>query len=135
MRKSIVMAITVVLAMMVAAPCCAQFMRNGFNDFAAPTLLYPSEKADLSGKDVLKFKWEAADTIDIDHFEFRVYKGYVTAEAFIFAQQDVDSNASYAEVNAALFEDGQVYTWRLRAISREGYKSDAVYTSFTVTKK
>jgi hypothetical protein len=46
----------------------------------------------------------------------------------------VDPVESQVDVKADLLQDGQTYTMYLRSISREGFKSDRVFSSFQVKK-
>lgn len=118
---------------------CASVFAQGFRGMAdnvpAPFVIYPSERADISGKDVLTLKWRTPGSFDIDHVEFKLYKGYITADSDLVYQKVVDPVESQVDVKADLLQDGQTYTMYLRSISREGYKSDRVFNSFQVIKK
>lgn len=123
--------IAAVIILLMALPVFAQSYRGG--NIPAPMLLSPSEKADITGKDVLRFKWSSA-TMDIDHLQFKIFKGDI-ASADLILSQDVNGFSSYLDVKSDLFQDGGVYTWQMRAISDEGYKSDWAFDSFKVIKK
>ena len=131
MKKSVKVYIAAAIVLLMVLPVFAQSYRGG--DIPTPTLLSPAEKADITGKDVLKFKWSSA-TMDIDRLQFRIYKGGIGSADLVFSQ-DVSGFGSYLEVKSDLFQDGEVYTWQLRAISDEGYKSDWAFDSFRVVKK
>ena len=133
MKRTLKTLIAAAILLVLALPVFAQSFKRDF-DIPAPMLLYPTEKADITGKDVLKLKWDSA-TMDIDHLEFKIYKGYGASSANLIFSQDVSSAASTLELKSGLFEDGQTYNWQMRAISGEGYKSDWSFDSFKVTKK
>ena len=113
----------------------AQGFRGMDNTVPPPFVIYPSEHADISGKDTLTLKWRTPGSFDIDHVEFKLYKGYITADSNLVYKEDVDPVESEVDVKADLLQDGQTYTMYLRSISREGYKSDRVFNSFQVIKK
>ena len=113
----------------------AQGFRGMSDVVPPPFVIYPSEHADISGKDVLTLKWKTPGSFDIDHVEFKLYKGYITADSNLVYKEDVDPVESEVDVKADLLQDGETYTMYLRSISREGYKSDRVFNSFQVIKK
>ena len=126
---------TFVLIVLFCAPVFAQGFRGTDNVVPPPFVIYPSEHADLRGKDVLTLKWKTPGSFDIDHVEFKLYKGYITADSNLVYKEDVDPVESEVDVKADLLQDGETYTMYLRSISREGYKSDRVFNSFQVIKK
>jgi len=113
----------------------AQGFRGLDNAVPPPFVIYPSEEANIAGKDVLTFKWRTPGSFDIDHVEFKLYKGYVTSDSNLILKQDVDPFQSSVDVKTDLLEAGQTYTVYLRSISQEGFKSDKVFNSFVVVKK
>lgn len=113
----------------------AQGFRGMSDVVPPPFVIYPSEHADLSGKDTLTLKWRTPGSFDIDHVEFKLYNGYITADSNLVYKEDVDPVESEVDVKAELLQDGEIYTMYLRSISREGYKSDRVFNSFQVIKK
>jgi hypothetical protein len=54
-----------------SSPVLAQGFRGMDNTVPSPFVIYPSERADISGKDVLTFKWKTPGSFDIDHVEFK----------------------------------------------------------------
>ncbi|MDD5431588.1 MAG: hypothetical protein PHO70_01160 [Candidatus Omnitrophica bacterium] len=101
-----------------------------------PRLVAPyPEKVDLSGKDYLEFKWIIIDSYTIRNCEFRLYKGYEMYEKNLILKQNIDSDTSSFKVESKVFEEGEVYTWSLKAVSYGGQKSDKSFDSFTVIKK
>jgi hypothetical protein len=126
---------TFVLIVSFCAPVFAQGFRGMDDNVPPPFVIYPSEHADLSGKDTLTLKWRTPGSFDIDHVEFKLYKGYITADSNLVYKEDVDPVESQVDVKADLLQDGETYTMYLRSISREGYKSDRVFNSFQVIKK
>lgn len=131
MRQGARVCIAAAIVLALALPVFAQSFRGG--DIPAPFLLSPSEKADISGKDVLRFEWSGA-SMDIDRYQFKIFEGDIASANLVFSQ-NASAFSSHLDVKTDLFENGQVYTWQMRAISDEGYKSDWSFDSFTVTKK
>jgi len=131
MKKYARTLIVLIVSLLFTLPVFAQSFKGG--NIPAPTLLRPAEKTDITGKDVLRFKWSSA-AMDIDHLEFKLFKGGIGSADLIFSQ-NLSAFASYLELKSEMFEDGQSYSWQVRAISDEGYKSDWAFDSFTVTKK
>ena len=132
MKRTLKTLIAAAILLSLALPVFAQSFKRDF-DIPAPMLLYPTEKADITGKDVLKFKWDSVN-MDIDHLEFKIFKGDIGSANVVFSQ-NLSGFTSYLELKSDLFENGQVYTWQVRAVSNEGYRSDWAFDSFTVTKK
>ncbi len=107
-----------------------------FNSVSGPDLIYPmTDHIVLAGKDFLEFRWEKADIIKSDHFEFRLYRGYkITASALIF-KQNFPRDIYPIKIPIDLLENNQVYTWSLRQVFMNGEKSDRSFSSFKVIKK
>jgi hypothetical protein len=127
--------LTVVFLLALVQAGFTQDFRGIDNRPPSPTLLSPAENVDLGLKASLKFQWYGSDSSAIDHYEFRLYKGYANTGDNLIFKQDLDAMASTVEVKSDLFEVGQVYTWGVRAISRSGRKSDPCFSTFTVVKK
>ena len=127
--------LAVIMMLVLVSPVFAQGFRGMSDIVPPPFVIYPSEHADLSGKDVLTLKWKTPGSFDIDYVEFKLYKGYITADSNLVYKEDVDPVESEVDVKTDLLQDGQTYTMYLRSISREGYKSDRVFNSFQVIKK
>ena len=103
-----------------------------------PRLLEPArEMVDLSGKESLLFRWSSHEQARgfRMYYDFRLYKGYNMLESTLIFKQKVDPTQNAVALSAAMFEDGQVYTWSLRQVY-DGYrKSDRSYQSFKVIKR
>jgi len=102
----------------------------------AADLFYPTtEDIDLSGRDVLQFKWEQKDIIQTDHYEFKLYKGYNMSDSTLVLKQNVSRGQYPFELPAENFEINQVYTWSLKQVYLSGTKSDKAFSSFKIIKK
>lgn len=99
-----------------------------------PRLLYPtSDKVVLKGSASLEFKW-MREFSDIDHYEFRLYKGYNMYASNLILKQTVSADSDSFKAGSELFQDNQVYTWSLIQVSTAGQKSDRSFNAFTVVK-
>jgi hypothetical protein len=105
-------------------------VRAGF--FApGPQMISPlSEEVDLSGKAFLEFSWHKYSN---DDFEFRLFKGYQMYAANLILKERI--SVSSIQVSSDKFEDGQVYTWAVKQVFRNGVKSDESFHSFKIIKK
>lgn len=102
---------------------------------AEPRLLYPiSDRVILTGKDFLEFKWRISAYINIDYYDFRLYKGYDTYAANLIFKQRLPFSEFSLKIKAELFENNQVYTWTLRQVTHAGEKSNPAFNSFRVIK-
>ena len=91
---------------------------------------------DITGKDVLEFRWMAylEHYIGVDYFDFRLYKGSKPEALNLVYQEKVQNHRYALKVRTDLLQDGETYTWYLRhVISLE--KSDARTATFKVVKK
>ncbi|MBM3249934.1 MAG: hypothetical protein FJZ09_03700 [Candidatus Omnitrophica bacterium] len=115
------------------------FSLGGARDMDAPPppdLSYPTrEEIDLTAKDSLEFRWYVHDLMTVSYCEFKLYKGYVGQDAELIISEKVTSPDHSFAVGVDRFQAGQVYTWTVRAISYEGWKSDTSSYSFKVVKK
>ncbi|MFA5145321.1 MAG: hypothetical protein WC723_04895 [Candidatus Omnitrophota bacterium] len=112
--------------------------RNNNSRFSrpGPRLLFPvTDDIVLSGKDHLEFKWTRDHLAQTDHFYFRLYKGYNTTAGNLAFKQDYSIDEYPISIPAALFENGQVYTWVLIQVFIGGEKSDRSFSSFKIIKK
>jgi len=101
----------------------------------APQLRYPVlEEVVLTGNNPLEFSWRIAE-MRIDHFEFRLYKGYNMYAANLIYKEKPAANASSLKVKSELFENDQVYTWSLLGVDLEGRKSEKSFNSFRLVKE
>ena len=103
-----------------------------------PRLLEPArDTVDISGQDRLLFRWSSHEQAwgFRMYYDLRLYKGYNMVESTLIFKARVDPSQNTIAISAAMFEDGQVYTWSLRQVY-DGYrKSDRSYQSFTVINK
>ena len=101
----------------------------------APRLRYPvTEEVIMTGDSPLEFSWWI-EQIGIDHFEFRLYKGYDMYAANLIYQEKLAANSSFVKVKPDLFENNQVYSWSLLQVGVDARKSDKSFNSFRVVKK
>lgn len=115
-------------------------LRSGFftSIQSAPQLLYPlSEEADLTGKGSLEFKWfaGAGDLVRLDHYEFRLYKGYRTIASSLLLKNRLPAVSYSIGIEAELFDDNQIYTWTLRKAFLDGKKGELSSNSFRIIKR
>ena len=109
---------------------------GALNNLPEPRLIFPiTETVVLTGKTDLEFKWGGEYAVTVDHYDFRLYKGYNTVEANLLLKEQISSQLNTIKINIDKFEDGQVYTWALKQVSLGGEKSDASFDSFKVIKK
>src|SRR5512135_627842 len=109
---------------------------GGFTRMPAPArLISPlSDKVDLSGKDVLEFKWwDGPDAID--HTEFRLFKGYQMRAGDLIEKRTLTARITSVKIKAKIFQDGEAYSWSVIRVAFGGEKSDKSVSSFKVTKK
>jgi len=112
----------------------------GFGDFdyiPAPKLLSPlTNDIDLTGKQFLKFEWiRYEDPTKVDHYEFRLYRGYGMVQAGLITKQNFSYGDYPIKMPSSLFEAGQVYSWSLRIVYFTGVKGDYAFGSFSIIKK
>lgn len=135
MKRQITIAILAIFILSLILPAFASQLKEPFRFPPAPRLVYPiSDEVVLSGKDFLEFKWLIRDFIDIDHYEFRLYKGYDMYASNLALKEQLPSDASSTKVKSEFFEENQVYTWSLRQVLNGGEKSDRSFQSFKVIK-
>ena len=101
----------------------------------APRMLYPIyETAVITGNNPVEFRW-FNDYMGIDHFIFKIYKGYNMYESGLIDKQNISSGKASVKISADLFENGQVYTWSLIQVALSGEKSEKSFNSFKVIRK
>lgn len=99
-------------------------------------LVYPTtDDIVLAGKDYLEFRWERINSATIDHYDFRLYKGYNATADNLILKQNFPSDTYPIQIPASQFEEGQVYTWSLMQVLYGGGKSDRSFSSFKIIKK
>ncbi|MDD2751761.1 MAG: hypothetical protein PHN59_01345 [Candidatus Omnitrophica bacterium] len=109
---------------------------DSLNNLPEPRLIYPvKETAVLSGGNNLEFKWGGEYAVTVDHYDFRLYKGYNTLADNLLLKEQLPRDTNTIAVGSDKFTDGQVYTWTLRQVSLSGVKSDPSSNSFKVIKK
>ena len=107
-----------------------------FDSDSGPYLIYPAtEDITLKGKDFLEFRWERAGGVRLDHFEFKLYKGYETIASTLMFKQNFPREIYPIRIPAGQFESNQVYTWSLRQVFMNGEKSDRSFSSFKIIEK
>lgn len=127
----------IIFSLLLILPAFGRGLGTGRNlDYPPePRLLYPiSDKIILLGKDFLEFKWGISAYINIDYYDFRLYKGYQTYAANLILKQRLPSSEFSLEIKAELLENNQVYTWTLRQVTYAGEKSNPAFNSFKVIK-
>ncbi|MGE5197930.1 MAG: hypothetical protein ACM3IL_05435 [Deltaproteobacteria bacterium] len=130
----------VIAACVINQPVFASSLRNRVDRVAnsppEPMLIFPANKTvNLAGKDFLEFKWRGTYDVQMSAYEFRLYKGYQPYSQDLLLKKSLPADSYSLKLNAALFTDGQAYTWSLMEISNGGQKSDRAFGSFRVTKK
>jgi hypothetical protein len=103
-----------------------------------PVLLSPStEDVDLTGKDILEFKWSPHEGIRgiREYYDFRLYKGYNTVESTLILKERLSGDTYQYNLAADKFEEGQTYTWTLRQVYSRLLKSDPSHASFKIIIK
>jgi len=124
------------LFVLIMAPPVLSRGLDPFRTPAPPQIVSPSsDQVDLTGKDSLEFKWIIIDSARVDYCELKLYKGYETLQSTLILKQQISADTSSFQLKSSTFEDGQVYTWSLKEVSRSGQKSDRVVNSFKVIKK
>ena len=107
-----------------------------FDSDLGPYLIYPAtEDITLKGKDFLEFRWEKAGGIKLDHFEFKLYKGYETIASTLIFKQNFSRDVYPISISAKLFENNQIYTWSLRQVFMDGEKTSRSFSSFKIIEK
>ena len=106
------------------------------NNVGTPTLLAPTGKVDLTGKETLKFQWTNGleGTLFKDYYDFRVYKGSETNNETLIYKEQVPASTFKTEVNADLFEKGAVYSWTLVHVIDVERSIEAYFTFEVVSK-
>lgn len=130
-------AFVIIIAALLSLPCNLNASRGGGFDFPPPpTLEYPNtQKVDLSGKAYLEFKWHAGHLGETNGFKFRLYKGTGARENTAMIKENLPFDSNSYKVDAARFEDGQIYTWVLKQSYTERGNSDPCELTFSVIKK
>jgi len=138
MKRGIKIAIAIIFVLSLTLPVFARArgLGNFLNPPPEPRLTYPTaETVILTGKDFLEFKWGISELINIDYYDFRLYKGCNMFASNLLVKQRLPSDTFSIKIKSSLFEDRQVYTWALRQVSFSGEKSDPSFSSFKVIKK
>ena len=105
---------------------------------AVPRILQPYlDKYDLTGKDVLEFKWSPheGNQTERDYYDFRLYKSYTVLASTLIYKTRVPPRQWSLSLSADMFEDGQVYTLALRQVYTGSIKSWRAFQSFKIIKK
>jgi len=135
MKTKIIIAAIIVTCISVL-PVCAFDINRTSRIPPAPRLMYPvTDNIDLSSKPVVEFRWIGYDTMWIDHYEFRLYKGYQTYADNLIMKKEIPSAESTLAIGADTFEVGQVYTWSLAQVATDGTKGDRSFSPFIIINK
>ncbi|MDD5428789.1 MAG: hypothetical protein PHI58_06130 [Candidatus Omnitrophica bacterium] len=116
MNKKVVMISALVGMLMFAATAVEARVMHG-DSFTVPRVAYSEPKdqstVDLTGKRSLTFRWEPVPMPagGREKFRFKIYKGF---SYDVLVSQDPDGRTFSADVPSDLFENGQVYTWRVQ---------------------
>jgi hypothetical protein len=140
-RPILILAVTLLLAL--ALPVFAQraslYVDIGESDLVPePRILQPYlEVYDLTGKDVLEFKWSPheGNQTQRDYYDFRLYKGYTVLESTRIYKTRTPPRQWSLSLSSDIFQDGQVYTCTLRQVYTGSLKSRRAFQSFKVIKK
>ena len=105
---------------------------------AQPKLLYPNDiTVSISANERVRFQWalSAGPLVQIDYIEFSLYKGRdLTEQNLIFKKQL--SRLDYTiKAPPHIFEDNQVYSWRIRQVFLRGDKSNEQSAMFKILKR
>jgi len=107
-----------------------------FDSDPGPCLIYPAtEDITLKGKDFLEFRWERAGGVKLDHYEFKLYKGYEAIASNLIFKKNFSREAYPINIPARLFENNQTYTWSLRQVFMDSEKSGRSFSSFKIIEK
>lgn len=124
-----------VLAVFLPAGNISYLSAGGFSP--EPRLVSPMKsEVDLTGKKTLTFSWSSSGSFSAsrNYFDFKVFKGRQTYEKNLVFRKRLPANVYSIELDSALFENGQTYTWTLRQSLFGQAPSDDSYNSFTVRK-
>lgn len=111
--------------------------QGGFDVLPEPLLLSPSnDEIDLTDRDSLEFKWLSyvSEIIKRRGYEFKLYKGYDMYADDLIYKELLPRETYSIKIDAAKFENGQVYTWALRQIAMDGIKGEQSFHSFKIKK-
>lgn len=95
----------------------ARFAGYGVGAAITPSVSYltPDNQStiDLTGEESMIFTWRPvpAPAGGVQNYRFRVYKGFSYGAIF---QKELDPRTWSVEVPSSIFEDGQIYTWRVQ---------------------
>jgi hypothetical protein len=96
----------------------------------SPRLIEPvGETLSLFGKKNVTFKWSPHERRSMGrYYVFRLYKGYDMVGTALLKKEKIDVHTM--EIDAALFQEGEVYTWSVRQEDGGFGKSDRSFYSF-----
>lgn len=142
--------VLIIIALLAAAPIFVEAgwigggIQIGIGDNASssesapePRLIAPvSETLDLTGKDVVEFKWDpfVGKLFKRRYYDFWLFKGREQLARNIILKKKLAANAYSIVLKTDQFEDGQVYTWAVRQAYYD-QKSDWAFSAFLVIKK
>lgn len=127
------------IASCLAMPASADVFggRASGGSIPAPRLVYPStDTIDLTGKETLRFEWSPFEgsRTSRKYYDLRIYRTYEMLESTLLYKERVDPGYFAVELDASMFETGQVYTWGVRQVYEVEGKSRRNIHSFMVIR-
>ncbi len=127
MRKILLVGFVLTFSLFLLTPLFAGGMKMGV--LPAPTLLAPSDNADITGKETLEFRWTPeGDRSNLRYYDFRLYQGHQTVESGLLLKKEIPAGQTSVQIETSLFHDGQTYAWSLREVGQR--KSRSNYSVF-----
>ena len=135
--KRIILIALILLSLWTVSVYAQSFRGSSSSSYVPrPQLMYPiTEEVDLTGKSQLEFRWSPHKGLFMDrrYCDFSLYKGYNMVASTLILKERVPYNRYNFSISSDAFENNQIYTWSLRAVSFSA-KSQRSYQSFRVTK-
>jgi hypothetical protein len=109
---------------------CAFAGGRRLGEMPAPRLVAPSDDVDLSGTSQLEFRWGMETGANVNHYDFRLYRGPQTYEKNLILKKDVPVNEHSLLLDSSQFQPGETYSWSLRYVGAR--KSASSYSVFKI---
>lgn len=106
---------------------------GNFAQIAQPRIIAPTGTVDISGKDMVEFKWYydiRSSQGQGGSYEIEIYKAGMMVQSNMVYEQKVPFGRDTLQVDAKLFQPGQGYSWQIRFIKYDLRKSDWAISSF-----
>jgi len=137
MRRFIIIMIVLVLNIQPQSAAVASTL--GFAEYRVPVpkLLEPiNDVVNLEGKKELLFRWSPhkRPRRGVRYYDFRLYNGFEMLESTLFRKERISGSVHTFSLNSDQFKAGNVYTWSLKQVARDGRKSNRSFSSFKVLK-